>query len=230
MPSHPFSLRFRLGVEVHPPSAERIRITLGLLSWERPDGAEARMLRKVLSTAGADSTLKALSRPPFGFWTQFSLPQLEALGFLHYELRRDSRTAVILEPTERLWRAKWTSLSDDSRIQASRFAFLRTERAPVLHRDSTDIRTSGLLRHPIVRTLGFPRQWPEPCGVHRSELTPAKYDRSRFLRSCLELLVCAGLAGVVDESGCLPEERDKTLQMWSHHELLFHARSAHRSS
>jgi oxazoline/thiazoline dehydrogenase len=222
MPSHPFSLRFRLGVKVHPPSAERIRITLGLLSWERPVGAEARGLVEALSTPGADSTLKALSRPPFGFWTQFSLPQLEALGFLHYELMRDSRTAVILEPTERLWRPKWTALSDDSRIQASRFAFLRTEqRRCFIETPLTSVRVVFCDTR-LCALWGFLANGRNLAECI-AELTPA-YDEG-FLRSCLELLVCAGLAGVVDESGCLAEERDKTLQMWSHHELLFHARS-----
>ncbi|HKD09489.1 MAG TPA: SagB family peptide dehydrogenase [Bryobacteraceae bacterium] len=221
MATHNFSLRFRRGVTVTTTPERRIRIRLGDLYTDRPDTPESQRLFETLSSPEAPSTPGVLATAPFGFWTGFTLPQLEALGLIQYEALHAGTLVLALEPTARLARPQWQSLAPGARVKASRFAQLRLEEGRAF------IETPLAAARMAIADPTFAVLWAmlaQPKSVEECAAAAPAWGEET-VRRCFELLLAACVAYVTDDLGDIPEQRDAALQLWSSHELMFHARS-----
>jgi oxazoline/thiazoline dehydrogenase len=221
MLAHAFSLRFRPGVSIARDSANHVRITLGDLRVDRPDTPESRRLFETLSTAGAPSTPDVFGKEPFGAWTAFNLPLLEALGLVEYEVLNDGRCALALEPTAAAARPAWRSLGAGERVKASRFAQMRIEGGRAF------IETPLAAARIVIRDAALSALWAllaSPRTTQECSTAFTRWDEDT-VRGSLELLLAARVADVADDGGAIGEERNPALRLWSPHELMFHARS-----
>lgn len=218
---HPFSLRFRYPV-ICVQAEGSIQLEINGRRLLRPDTPESRLLIQSLSTPGIHTARQTLSLPPFTAWSQFAVAQFEALGLIRYEVLSAARAVLTLEPLTTQWRLSWTSLGEQDRIRASRFAGLRMESGQCFLESplsSSRVRFEDPSLCELWAMLATNRRIAECASRLGKEFPEAS------LRQCLELFVCAGVAGIANSAGELEEDLDPNARLWSYHELLFHSRS-----
>lgn len=153
----------------------------------------------------------------------YALASFEKKGFICYDLIREGRTVMTLEPISPAFcfEDKSDVAVSSGQWRLSRFACLRREAEAMLV--ESPLGHARLVLHDsrlcaLIGILAMPHNI-EALEVALPMFTPG------LLQASLVLLHNAGLVFPCDAQGHIAEETDANLPLWEFHDLLFHSRS-----
>ena len=221
MGQHPFPVGFREPVCLTTLPDGTIEVAGSTFRLKRPDTPECRALLDALTGCGGASSPVTPGEATYSSWTHLTVLQFQALGLLQFKVISGEQTVLAIRPISGFWSPEYRSIEEGQRVRASRFGTLRVENG------------NCLLESPLSggQIIAFSPEVAKLWAFLAAARTQADCAAEapcfdiETIRLVLEALLAARLVDIAGEDGRIAEDGDEGLQLWSHHELLFHSRS-----
>lgn len=178
-------------------------------------GIRRSALREQAADEGGAHTLAQL---------EYVLLRLERYGFITYSVVSGGRSLLILTPTSPHFSLPPTAL-EPAAWQLSRFACWRLDGARIVAESTRGHGVIHMAEPGMAAVLAALARPLSAAQLAEAAAPFMPHVREQEWRSVLYLLGAAAVIVPVDEAGTTDEAADPALQMWSFHELFFHARS-----